>query len=153
VTRRIAEAIRRTQAVRRVYREEFHARFVTLTSLSAAMFFTVVTAPRPPQDRKRGQVHPPINAEFLFHLMMSPQNADALAGDLQERYKHLYKKFGRRRAKFWYWFQTFISLRPIIWAANKKPLAALASMAAAKGLIGHDGWLAAVVEFVKKVRS
>jgi len=96
---------------------------------------------------------PPLNAEFLFYLFLSPQNADAIVGDLEERYRFLNKKFGRHRANFWYWFQTFVSLRPIIWAAMKKPLATLAGMAAAKGLIGHDGWIAALIEFVKKVRS
>jgi hypothetical protein len=99
------------------------------------------------------KVTPPINAEFLFHLLMSPQNCDAIVGDLEEHYWRLYKKFGRRRANFWYWFQTCISLRPIIWAAMKKPLATLAGMAAAKGLIGHDGWIAMLIEFMKKVRS
>jgi hypothetical protein len=62
----------------------------------------------------------PITAEFLFHLFLSPEDCDALVGDLEERYRLIAKKFGRRRANFWYWVQTFISLRPIIWAAAKR---------------------------------
>jgi hypothetical protein len=63
---------------------------------------------------------PPSSAEFFLHLHMTPQHCDAIVGDLEERYTLIYKKFDRRRAIFWYWFQTVISLRPIIWAATKK---------------------------------
>jgi hypothetical protein len=100
---------------------------------------------------------PPLNAEFLFYLFLDQQNCDALVGDLEERFRLIHKKFGRRRANLWYWFQAGISLGPIIWAAAKKhlmkPVATIAGVAAAKGLIGHDGWVAALVELVKKVRS
>jgi hypothetical protein len=71
----------------------------------------------------------PNDAEFLFYLLMTPQNCDALLGDLEERYKLIYKKFGRRRAKFWYWTHTVTSLGPIVWAWAKKvsmkPVAAI----------------------------
>lgn len=63
---------------------------------------------------------PPLNAEFLFYLFLSGPNCDALVGDLEERFRLIHKKFGKRHADLWYWFQTFISLRPIIWAAMKK---------------------------------
>jgi hypothetical protein len=100
---------------------------------------------------------PPPNAEFLFYLFMTPQNCDALVGDLEERYKLIHKKFGRRRANFWYWTQTVTSVGPIVWAWGKKvvmkPAVAFAGWAVAKGLVGHDSWLAALVELVKKVRS
>ncbi len=95
---------------------------------------------------------PPINAEFLFHLFMTAQSADAIVGDLGEKYKRHLRKYGCGRARFWYCVQTFISLKPIIWAWIKKPLTTLATMAAAKGLIGHDGWIAAAIEFVKRLR-
>jgi hypothetical protein len=100
---------------------------------------------------------PPRNAEFLFYIFMTPANCDALVGDLEERYKLIYKKFGRRRANLWYWTQTVTSLGPIVWAWSKKvsmkPVLAVLGWAVAKGLIGHDGWLAALVELLKKVRS
>lgn len=99
----------------------------------------------------------PLNAEFLFHLFMTPQNCDALVGDLEERYKLIHKKFGRRRANFWYWTQTVKSLGPIIGAWGKKvamkPALAIAGWAVAKGLVGHDSWLAVIVELWKRVRS
>jgi hypothetical protein len=103
------------------------------------------------------KVTPPLNAEFLFHVFMTPQSCDALLGDLEERYKLINKKFGRRRANLWYWTQTVTSLAPIVWAWAKKipmkPVAAVVGWAIAKGMIGHDGWLAVLVEMVKKVRS
>jgi hypothetical protein len=99
----------------------------------------------------------PVNAEFLFYLFMAPQNCDALVGDLEERYRLIHKKFGRRRANFWYWTQTVTSLGPIVWAWAKrvvmKPAIAFAGWAVAKGLVGHDSWLAALVQMWKRVRS
>jgi len=100
---------------------------------------------------------PPVNAEFLFYLFMTPQNCDAFVGDLEERYKLIRKKFGKSRADFWFWTQTVISLGPIVWAWAKKislkPVIALIGWAVAKGLLGHDSWLATLVEMLKKVRS
>jgi len=63
---------------------------------------------------------PPLKAEFLFHIFMTPQNCDAIVGDLEERYKLISKKFGHRRADFWYCTQTFLSLEPIVWAWTRR---------------------------------
>ena len=100
---------------------------------------------------------PPLNAAFLFYLFMAPATCDALVGDLEERYKFIHKTFGRRRANFWYWTQTVMSVGPIVWAWAKnvvmKPAIAFAGWAVARGLVGHDSWLAAVVELYRKLRS
>jgi hypothetical protein len=108
-------------------------------------------------SKAKTAVVPPLNAEFLFYLFMTPQNCDALVGDLEERYKLICKKFGRRRASFWFWTQTVMSLGPIVWVWAKKvslkPVVAIVTWAVAKGLVGNDGWLAAVVELWKRVRS
>jgi hypothetical protein len=99
----------------------------------------------------------PLKAEFLFYLFLTPQTCDALVGDLEERFKLIHKKFGHRLANLWYCIQTFISLRPIIWAWTKKalmkPILAVVGWAIAKGLIGHDSWLAALLDLWKRVRS
>jgi hypothetical protein len=106
---------------------------------------------------RQWRIGPPSNAEFLFYLFLTPQNCDALIGDLEERYKLIHKKFGRRRANFWYWMQTAMSLGPIVWAWGKKkalrPILGIAGWAIGKGLISHDGWLAAVADLLRKVRS
>jgi hypothetical protein len=103
------------------------------------------------------RIQAPLCAEFLFYVFMSPQNCDAITGDLEERFRLIYSKFGRRRANFWYWWQTAISLGPIVWVCVKKkamkPALTLAAWALGKGLIGHDGWLALVVEWFKRSRT
>jgi hypothetical protein len=73
---------------------------------------------------------PPLSAVFLFYLFMTPQNCDALVGDLEERYKIICKKFGTRKADFWYWVQVITSVGPIVWAATKKLLKAVSGVAA-----------------------
>lgn len=72
------------------------------------------------RQRRAASVRTPINAEFLLYVFMSPEHCDALVGDLEERHRLIRKKFGQRRANFWYWTQVFVSLRPIIWAWVKK---------------------------------
>jgi hypothetical protein len=63
---------------------------------------------------------PPINAEFLLYLFMSPENCDAFVGDLEERYRLIKCKFGARRANIWYRTQAIRSVWPIAWAWAKK---------------------------------
>jgi hypothetical protein len=75
-------------------------------------------------------LRPPTNAEFLFYIFLSPENCDALVGDLQERYRIIRKKFGARRANFWYWVQVITSVGPIAWAATKKLVKAVSGVAA-----------------------
>jgi hypothetical protein len=103
------------------------------------------------------KIAPPLNAELLFYLFLDPQNCDAIVGDLEERYKLIHKKFGQRRANFWYWTMAIRSVGPIAWAWAKKsfakPFVAVAGWAIAKGLVGHDSWLAAVVELWRRIRS
>src|SRR5688572_26746641 len=105
---------------------------------------------------KTASAKPPINAEFMFHLFMTPQNCEAFVGDLEERYKLVRKKFGRRRRNLWYWTQTVASLAPIIWAWAKKvgmkPVAALVACAVARGMVGNDSWLPALVDLWKRMR-
>jgi hypothetical protein len=83
---------------------------------------------------------PPLNAEFLFHLVLDARNCAALLGDLEERYKLIHKKFDARKANFWYWTQTITSLAPIVWAATKRVTKALTGVAA-------------LVELYRKIRS
>jgi len=93
----------------------------------------------------------PSNAEFLFYLFLDAQDCDALVGDLEERYGFIRKKFGMRRANFWYWTQALHSVVPIIWAwaTNhlKKPVAILGSWALGSNLVKSE-WLR---ESLKKI--
>ena len=108
---------------------------------------------------RRGGGHtgrPPTTAEFLFYLFLDAANCDAIVGDLEERYPLIRSKFGKRRANFWYWTQAIRSVGPVAWAWAKrlllKPIIAVIAWAVAKGIIGHDSWVAAVVEVWKRIR-
>jgi hypothetical protein len=95
--------------------------------------------------------HPPLNAEFLFYLFMKPKDCDAIVGDLEERYRSIRKKFGVRRANFWYWSQTIRSVGPIVWQwltkLALKPVLATSTWLITHGLL-KDG---SVLEFVKNI--
>jgi hypothetical protein len=79
-------------------------------------------------------------AEFILHLLMEPRSCDALVGDLNERHRFLRKRFGRRKANFWYWVQVFRSVGPIVWVGSIKILKRLSGLAAA-------------VEMVRRIRG
>jgi hypothetical protein len=100
---------------------------------------------------------PAFDAGSLFYLFLDAKNCDAVVGDLEERYKLIAQKFGTRKANFWYWTQAIRSVMPIAWAWGKrvamKPVVGIVAWAAARGLVGHDSWLAALVEFYRKLRS
>jgi len=72
----------------------------------------------PPRPNNRSGL-PPLKAEFLFHLLLKPQEADAIVGDLEERYKLIYRRFGKERANRWYWYQAITSLVHISMAWGK----------------------------------
>jgi hypothetical protein len=59
---------------------------------------------------------------FSILLLWHNVGGDALLGDLEERFKSIArdKSLGPRYARFWYWFQVLISLRPLVWALVKK---------------------------------
>ncbi len=65
---------------------------------------------------EKQEVRPPISAEYLFYFFLDAKNCDALVGDLEARYKLMYKKFGHRRAQSWYWKEALSSTGPTIWA-------------------------------------
>jgi len=83
-----------------------------------------------PHLEYNADVTPPITAQvFMFALFLSQRNCDALEGDLEERYRIVKKKFGKRHANFWYWTQTVRSVGPLAWTWVKrtvvKPVEAL----------------------------
>ena len=62
----------------------------------------------------------PLNAEFLLYLVLSKNDSEVVAGDLEERWRTIKKQFGVRRANFWYWTQVVRSIWPFGVAALKK---------------------------------
>jgi hypothetical protein len=78
----------------------------------------------------------PLNAEYLLYLLLSKRDSEAVAGDLEERWRKIKKRFGVRRANFWYWTQVIRSLWPFGVAAVKRASGLLALIAAWKKLRG-----------------
>jgi hypothetical protein len=111
--------IQERQSVRGV---ALHLKALRLSLGFLTTFFHASVAANSQNDLgvRKQKYAPPLNAEFLFYLFMTPQDCDALVGDLEERYKLIHKRFGRRRANFWYWTQAVTSVGPIVWAWAKK---------------------------------
>lgn len=57
--------------------------------------------------------HVPKFAEYLLHFLPK-KDREQLLGDLEEEYRGIYKKFGRRKATFWYYCQVVMSFWPYI---------------------------------------
>ncbi len=99
---------------------------------------------------------PPCNAEFVFYLFLDAKNCDALVGDLEERYRLIHTKFGKRKADFWYWTQALRSVGPIVWAWAKrvalKPVLGILAWAVGKNLIGQDSLWGLLVDLWRKIR-
>ena len=57
---------------------------------------------------------PPTLATYMLYLCLSKQNADAMQGDLDEGYRDMEVRFGRRRAQVWYWKEVAVSVWPLL---------------------------------------
>lgn len=58
--------------------------------------------------------HPPLNAEFLLHLLLRHDEHDAIIGDLIERYGKKCTRLGTRRANIWFYAEVFWTALPLI---------------------------------------
>src|SRR5262249_10907529 len=63
---------------------------------------------------------PPSIAEFLLTALATTRTAEAMIGDLNERFRDERKKFGRSRAIRLYWARALRSLWPLLWRAIGK---------------------------------
>jgi hypothetical protein len=80
------------------------------------------------------KVDPPEFAEFLVNILATTRQAEAVIGDLNERFTHECKEFGRDRAVRLYWARTLRSLWPLLRRAIGKALKWGAVVAAARRL-------------------
>jgi hypothetical protein len=69
---------------------------------------------------------PPKAAEFLLTLLATTRRADAMIGDLNERFTDECQQFGRDRAVRLHWARTLRSLPPLVWRAIGKMVIATA---------------------------
>jgi hypothetical protein len=68
---------------------------------------------------------PPKFAEFLLTLLATTQRADAMIGDLNERFTRECREFSRASAVRLYWARTLHSLPPLVWRAIGKVVLAV----------------------------
>jgi len=68
-------------------------------------------------QRKANALNSKRNARFIIQLLQRGPGGEALLGCLEEGFTQICIEHGYMRARLWYWFQVFISLRPQMWAA------------------------------------
>jgi hypothetical protein len=57
---------------------------------------------------------PPVNAEFILHLLLRQDEHDALIGDLIERYGKKCARLGARRANLWFYAEILWTALPLL---------------------------------------
>jgi hypothetical protein len=74
-----------------------------------------LTRPKPTTDQveRTNDQRPPKFAEYLLYFLPK-KDREPLLGDLEEEYREIYEKFGRRKAAFWYYCQVMMSFLPYI---------------------------------------
>lgn len=87
---------------------------------------TIVPSQPPLSSRK-----PPLNAEFILHLLLRHDEHDALIGDLIERYGKKCARLGQRRANLWFYAE-------ILWTALPLLKRALVKVS---GLVAFGEWV------------
>jgi hypothetical protein len=63
---------------------------------------------------------PPLDAEFILHLLLRHDEHDAVIGDLVERYGKKVERLGMQRANIWFYLEVFWSALPLIKRAVAK---------------------------------
>ena len=66
------------------------------------------------QSAPAANPQPPVNAEFILHLLLRKDEQDALIGDLLERYSKKCARLGVRRANLWFYAEIFWTALPLI---------------------------------------
>jgi len=57
---------------------------------------------------------PPLNAEFLLHVLLRRDENDAIIGDLIEKYGKKCARLGPRRANLWFYTEVFLTALPLM---------------------------------------
>jgi hypothetical protein len=59
-------------------------------------------------------VQPPLDAEFLLHLLLRGEEQEAFIGCLVERYGRKVERFGKHRADIWFYLEVIRSACPLV---------------------------------------
>jgi hypothetical protein len=57
---------------------------------------------------------PPINAEYVLHLVLGKEEREVVIGDLVEEYCYVIRRFGRKHADIWFYKQVIVSVWPFL---------------------------------------
>jgi hypothetical protein len=60
--------------------------------------------------------HRPGWARYLVEILLRYKDAEDLLSALEDRFPRKCSEYGLRRARFWYFCQVIISIRPLAWA-------------------------------------
>ena len=63
---------------------------------------------------------PPAKLELILYLLLPRTDCDALIGDLEQRYRKVNKRLGKRNADIWYTKQVVSSVWPLLRAAVRR---------------------------------
>jgi hypothetical protein len=80
------------------------------------------------QHAQRIEQRPRPNVGLVFDLFMPKGEADAIAGDLDERFVDLKARDDHHRAVMWYWNQVFCTSIAIIGAATRRTIQRLSRL-------------------------
>lgn len=65
-------------------------------------------------DSGRNIPSPAANAELILDLLLKDDEAEAICGDLKERYPKKVERLGKRRAYIWFWGEVLRSIWPLV---------------------------------------
>jgi hypothetical protein len=72
------------------------------------------------QSHRITRQRPPARfAEYLLYFLPKTTR-EPLLGDLEEEYREIYARFGKRKATIWYYVQVLYSYWPLLCRAGKK---------------------------------
>jgi len=111
------------QQGRSTYRRRFVAELKSKRAhlVSAAEERTLTAGPAKRAPR------PPAKLALVLYLLMEDVDADAAAGDLEQRFPERVKRLGERGARIWYAKQIGTSVCPLLLAAGRRVLKSAAS--------------------------
>jgi hypothetical protein len=57
---------------------------------------------------------PPVNAEYVLHLVLGKEEREVIIGDLVEEYGRIMQRFGQGHADIWFYKQVILSVWPLL---------------------------------------
>jgi hypothetical protein len=103
----------------------------------------------------KSKPRPPLNAEFILHIVLPDDRIEDAVGDLDERFGKKVERLGIARANFWYYKQVACSLWPYAKAAARRLSSGLVSQTIVFCLrvLGQNGLAEEIVQARAKTKT